>query len=54
MMIQFTVVPDTNIFLASEKSVHPNSPNKEFVDRWKREEFEVLYASRRRDLGIEY
>lgn len=50
-MKKFAVVPDTNIFLASEKSVHSTSPNKEFVARWKREEFEVLYSE---DTLLEY
>jgi len=51
MMPRFRVVPDTNVFLASEKSVHASSPNKEFIERWKRDEFDVLYSD---DTLLEY
>ena len=51
MKTSFKVVPDTNVFMASEKSVHPTSPNKEFVARWKNEEFEVLFSE---DTLLEY
>ncbi len=50
-LTSFKVVPDTNIFLASEKSSHKNSPNREFIERWKHEEFEVLYSE---DTLLEY
>ncbi len=47
----FKVVPDTNVFIAAEKSRHIASPNKEFVNRWKNDEFEVLYSE---DTLLEY
>ena len=37
-------VPDTNVLLASELSAGPTSPNREFFDRWKSDEFFVLYS----------
>jgi predicted nucleic acid-binding protein len=40
----FKVVPDTNVLLASEKSTNLTSPNKEFFERWRDEEFELLYS----------
>jgi uncharacterized protein len=40
----FQVVPDTNILLASEKSLSLTSPNREFFERWRHEEFELLYS----------
>ena len=47
----FKVVPDTNVFVAAEKSRHSASPNKEFINRWKNYEFEVLYSE---DTLLEY
>jgi len=47
----FKVVPDTNVFVAAEKSKHAASPNREFVNRWKNNEFEVLYSE---DTLLEY
>jgi len=47
----FKVVPDTNVFVAAEKSRHTASPNREFVSRWKNNEFEVLYSE---DTLLEY
>ena len=51
MKTVFKVVPDTNVMIASEKHPGPTSPNKEFVDRWKREEFVLLYSE---DTLLEY
>jgi predicted nucleic acid-binding protein len=51
MKTPFRVVPDTNVFIAAEKSSHVTSPNKEFVKRWKDNEFEVLYSE---DMFLEY
>ena len=47
----FKVVPDTNVLLASETHPGSTSPNTEFVERWKREEFIVLYSD---DTLLEY
>ncbi len=47
----FTVVPDTNIVVASEKSTRSSSPNKEFFERWGHDEFELLYSD---DTLLEY
>lgn len=51
IMTALKVVPDTNVMLASEKHPGPTSPNVEFVERWKREEFTVLYSD---DTLLEY
>lgn len=51
MKTPFEVVPDTNVFMAAEKSVHSTSPNKEFVARWQNEEFKVLFSE---DTLLEY
>lgn len=45
MKTSFKVVPDTNVLLASEKHPGATSPNKEFVERWKCQEFELLYLN---------
>ena len=47
----FKVVPDTNIVIASEKSSSKSSPNIEFFNRWKNNEFEILYSD---DTLLEY
>jgi len=47
----FKVVPDTNIVIASEKSQSETSPNKEFFERWKNNEFDILYSD---DTLLEY
>ncbi len=44
MKTSFNVVPDTNVVIASEKSVSESSPNKEFFCRWRNDEFEILYS----------
>ena len=44
MKTPFKVVPDTNVILASEKHPGPQSPNREFIERWKYEEFVLLYS----------
>ena len=41
---EFRVVPDTNIIIASKKNPSSSSPNVEFIDRWARGEFLVLYC----------
>ncbi len=51
MKTAFSVVPDTNIVVASEKSVSGSSPNKEFFARWKNAEFEILCSD---DTLLEY
>ncbi|OQY58053.1 MAG: hypothetical protein B6245_13840 [Desulfobacteraceae bacterium 4572_88] len=47
----FSVVPDTNIVLASQKSTSESSPNREFFDHWRNDEFEILYSD---DMLLEY
>lgn len=44
-------VPDTNVVIASEKSEHSTSPNREFFERWEDEQFIVLYSD---DTLLEY
>ncbi len=51
MKTPFSVVPDTNVVLASQKSISKSSPNKEFFDRWRNDEFEILYSD---DMLFEY
>jgi putative PIN family toxin of toxin-antitoxin system len=51
MKTSFRAVPDTNIVIASEKSKSKSSPNKEFFDRWRDEEFQILYSD---DTLLEY
>ena len=51
MKTSFRVVPDTNVVIASEKSTSKSSPNKEFFDRWRNDEFEILYSD---DTLLEY
>jgi len=45
------VVLDTNVVLASQKSTHPTSPNREVTDRWLSGEFVLLMSD---DIAIEY
>ena len=47
----FLVVPDTNVIISSQLSKNQESPNKEFIDRWLKREFIVLYSD---DTKIEY
>ncbi len=51
MKTSFRVVPDTNVVIASEKSRSESSPNREFFDRWRNDEFEILYSD---DILLEY
>ncbi len=51
MKTSFRVVPDTNVVIASEKSRSESSPNREFFDRWRNDEFEILYSD---DTLLEY
>ena len=51
MKTSFRVVPDTNVVIASEKSTSKSSPNKEFFDRWRNDEFEILHSD---DTLLEY
>ena len=44
-------VPDTNILLASEMSPGSTSPNREYFERWKADEFAVLFSE---DTLLEY
>ena len=44
-------VLDTNIVVASERTNHPTSPNREIVDRWLRGEFTLLVSD---DILAEY
>lgn len=51
MTTSFSVVPDTNVIIASQKSSSTSSPNKEFFDRWQADEFEILHSD---DTLLEY
>lgn len=51
MKTSFKVVPDTNVIIAAEHRPSATSPNKEFLERWKTDEFEVLYSQ---DTLLEY
>lgn len=44
-------VPDTNILLAAEMSRASTSPNREYFERWKADEFTVLFSQ---DTLLEY
>ncbi len=44
-------VPDTNILLASEMSSSSTSPNREYFERWKANEFTFLFSQ---DTLLEY
>lgn len=44
-------VLDTNLLVAAHKSVHPQSPNREIIDRWLRDEFTWLISE---DIAAEY
>lgn len=44
MSLTLRVVPDTNIFIAAQKSTSLGSPNKEFFERWQRSEFDLLFS----------
>ena len=44
-------VPDTNILLAAEMSSSSSSPNREYFERWRRDEFSVLFSQ---DTLLEY
>jgi predicted nucleic acid-binding protein len=44
-------VPDTNVVLASEMSSSSTSPNREFFERWRADEFSVLFSE---DTLLEY
>ena len=51
MKTSFGVVPDTNVVIASQKSTSESSPNREFFDRWRNCEFEILHSD---DTLLEY
>lgn len=51
MKTAFSVVPDTNVIVASEKSRSASSPNKGFFARWYNREFEILHSD---DTLLEY
>ena len=51
MSVLFRVVPDTNIFIAAQKSKSLGSPNKEFFEHWQKTEFDLLYSE---DTLLEY
>jgi len=44
-------VPDTNVIVSSELSTSPESPNKDFIERWLNCDFVVLFSD---DTKIEY
>ncbi len=47
----FRAVFDTNVVIAALKSKNPNSPTAELLQRWRDDEFILLYAD---DLLLEY
>jgi len=51
MKTSFKVVLDTNVVIAFEKSTSESSPNIELFDRWRNDEFEILYSD---DTLLEY
>jgi len=51
MKLGLRVVPDTNVFIAAYKSASPGSPNKKFIDRWQKAEFDLLFSE---DTLLEY
>lgn len=51
MKTSFSVVPDTNVVIASQKSTSQTSPNREFINRWTSGEFEILHSD---DTLLEY
>ncbi len=51
MKTSFSIVPDTNVLIASQKSRSESSPNKELFARWRNEEFELLHSD---DTLLEY
>lgn len=44
-------VPDTNVLLAAKLSKGASSPNSEYLDRWEKREFTLLYSP---DTYLEY
>ena len=40
----FKVVPDTNVIIASKRNPSKESPNVEFIDRWEKGDFVILYS----------
>lgn len=51
MKTSFKAVPDTNVIIAAEHRPGATSPNREFIERWKNAEFEMLYSQ---DTLLEY
>jgi predicted nucleic acid-binding protein len=43
MKTLFRTVPDTNIIISSEYG-NIGSPNREYFQRWKKKEFDLLYS----------
>lgn len=47
----FRVVPDTNVIISAELSKNQKSPNRDFIERWLKQEFIVLFSD---DTLMEY
>jgi putative PIN family toxin of toxin-antitoxin system len=47
----FRVVPDTNIILSSELTGNRKSPNRDFIERWLKRQFAILFSD---DTKLEY
>jgi len=47
----FRAVLDSNVLIAASRSSHPDSPNRELIDRWQANEFTLLFS---RDTLHEY
>lgn len=43
-MTRWRVVADSNVVIAAHRSSHPASPNREFLERWRRGECDFLYS----------
>jgi predicted nucleic acid-binding protein len=50
-MVMLRAVLDTNVVLAAKRSVHPQSPNAEIIERWKSGQFTWLVSD---DVVTEY
>lgn len=44
MTRELRIVPDTNVFIAAQRSKSPTSPNKEFFQHWYQAEFDLLFS----------
>ena len=38
-------VADSNVIIAAQRSTHAQSPNREFIERWRQGEYDFLYSA---------